>query len=168
MNRFDDDLLTRIIGPGVTGIFCQPMLCLERISDQCTLVATSYDHKRGRFAVVDGKLAPVPEWDFVIHRGDGERVRLHPNQTNKKVSISMIGAPIPIAADGPQALSGLAVPVTNSVATASSADTRGDRAAPPRGDGADWRGWQDWLGAWSTIFRKTATGRYRETERQEQ
>ena len=51
------------------------------------------------------------------------------------------------------------VPATNSVATASSADTRGD--------GADWRGWQDWLGAWSTIFRKTATGRYRETERQE-
>ena len=37
-----------------------------------------------------------------------------------------------------------------------------------RGDGADWRGWQDWLGAWSTIFRKTATGRYREAERQEQ
>ena len=25
LNRFDDDLLTRIIGPGVTGIFCQPM-----------------------------------------------------------------------------------------------------------------------------------------------
>ena len=52
------------------------------------------------------------------------------------------------------------VPATNSVATASSADTRGD--------GADWRGWQDWRGAWSSIFRKTATGRYRETERQEQ
>ena len=147
MNRFDDDTLTRIIGPGVTGIFCQPMLSLEPISDRITLVRTSYDHMRGG----------GPEWDFVIHRGDGERVRLHPNQTNKKVSISMIGAPIPIAADGPQALSGLAVPVTNSVATASSADTRGDRAAPPRGDGADWRGWQDWRGAWSSIFRKTAT-----------
>ena len=24
LNRFDDDTLTRIIGPGVTGIFCQP------------------------------------------------------------------------------------------------------------------------------------------------
>ena len=34
------------------------------------------------------------------------------------------------------------VPATNSVATASSADTRGD--------GADWRGWQDWRGAWSS------------------
>ena len=93
----------------------------------------------------------------------------------------MVGAPIPTAADGPQAGRGLSdfrphargtfqrmlaktyaevVPATNSVATASSADTRGD--------GADWRGWQDWLGAWSTIFRKTATGKYRETERQEQ
>ena len=41
------------------------------------------------------------------------------------------------------------VPATNSEATASSADTRGD--------GADWRGWQDWRGAWSSIFRKTAT-----------
>ena len=155
LNRFDDDTLTRIIGPGVTGIFCQPMLCLKRISDQCTLVESSYDHRRClspcvRFADVDGTPADVAVWDFVIHRGDGERVRLHPNQTNKKVSISMIGAPIPIAADGPQALSGLAVPVTNSVATASSADTRGDRAAPPRGDGVDWRGWQDWWGAWSS------------------
>ena len=53
------------------------------------------------------------------------------------------------------------VPATNSVATASSADTRalaiGDRAPTPRGDGADWRGWQDWRGAWSSTFRKTAT-----------
>ena len=170
LNRFDDDTLTRIIGPGVTGIFCQPMLCLKRISDQCTLVETSYDHKRClspcvRFADVDGTPADVAVWDFVIHRGDGERVRLHPNQTNKKVSISMMGAPIPTAADGPQAGRGLSdgrgtfkrmlakthtevVPATNSVATASSADTRGD--------GADWRGWQDWRGAWSSIFRKTA------------
>ena len=157
MNRFDDDTLTRIIGPGVTGIFCQPMLSLEPISDRITLVRTSYDHKRGG----------GPEWDFVIHRGDGEWVRLHPNQTNKKVSISKIGGfdgtPIPTAADGPQAGRGLSdfrphargtfqrmlaktyaevVPATNSVATASSADTRGD--------GADWRGWQDWRGAWSS------------------
>ena len=155
LNRFDDDTLKRIIGPGVTGIFCQPMLSLEPISDRITLVRTSYDHMRGG----------GPEWDFVIHRGDGERVRLHPNQTNKKVSISMMGAPIPTAADGPQAGRGLSdgrgtfkrmlakthtevVPATNSVATASSADTRGD--------GADWRGWQDWRGAWSSIFRKTA------------
>ena len=174
MNRFDDDTLTRIIGPGVTGIFCQPMGHPG---------APSYDHKREhfakhggvRFADVDGKPADVPVWDFVIHRGDGEWVRLHPNQTSKKVSISMIGGfdgtPIPTAADGPQAGRGLSdfrphargtfkrmlakthaevVPATNSVATASSADTRGDRAAPPRGDGADWRGWQDWRGAWSS------------------
>ena len=164
MNRFDDDTLKRIIGPGVTGILCQPMLSLEPISDRITLVRTSYDHMRGG----------GPEWDFVIHRGDGERVRLHPSQMKKKVEISMMGAPIPTAADGPQAGRGLSdgrgtfkrmlakthtevVPATNSVATASSADTRGDRAAPPRGDGADWRGWQDWRGAWSSIFRKTAT-----------
>ena len=97
MNRFDDDTLTRIIGPGVTGIFCQPMLCLKRISERVTLVETSYDYKRCLSGAGAG-----PVWDFVIHRGDGERVRLHPNQTNKKVSISMMGAPIPTAADGPQ------------------------------------------------------------------
>ena len=208
MNRFDDALLTRIIGPGVTGIFCLPM--------QSMAGASSYDHKREhfakhggvRFADVDGEPPCVPVWDFVIHRGDGERVRLHPNQTNKKVSISMMGAPIPTAADGPQAGRGLsdgrgtyqhmlrqAYPVTPTakcppavaglnilghldsgersnepiyafnrqavtftpkasadppqtvVATASSADTRGD--------GADWRGWQDWRGAWSSLFRTT-------------
>ena len=147
MNRFDDDTLTRIIGPGVTGIFCQPMLCLKRISERVTLVETSYDYKRCLSGAGAG-----PVWDFVIHRGDGERVRLHPNQTNKKVSMSMIGgfdgASIPTAADGPQVGRGLSdgrgtfkrmlakthtevVPAANSVATASSADTRGDRAAPP-------------------------------------
>ena len=167
LNRFDDDTLTRIIGPGVTGIFCLPM--------QSMAGASSYDHKREHFAKHGGvrfaDAAPVPVWDFVIHRGDGEKVRLHPNQTSKKVSISSFGAPIPTAADGPQAGRGLSdfrphargtfqrmlakthtevVPAANSVATASSADTCGDRAAPPRGDGADWRVWQDWRGAWSS------------------
>ena len=158
MDRFDDDTLTRIIGPGVTAIFCQPM---GRPG------ASSYDHKREHFAKhggvrvaeVDGGPPCVPVWDFVIHRGDGEGVRLHPDQTNKKVSFSMMGAPISTAADGPQAGRGLTdgrgtfkrmlanthtddVPVTHSVATASSADTRGD--------GADWRGVQAWRGAWSS------------------
>ena len=31
LNRFDDDTLTRIIGPGVTAIFCQPMQIMEQI-----------------------------------------------------------------------------------------------------------------------------------------
>ena len=143
LNRFDDDTLRRIIGPGVTGIFCQPMLVLTDISERVTLVESSYDHKRCLSGAGAG-----PVWDFVIHRGDGGLVRLHPNQTNKKVSISMMGAPIPTAADGPQAGRGLSdgrgtfkrmlakthtevVPAANSVATASSADTCGDRAAPP-------------------------------------
>ena len=175
MNRLDDATLRRIIGCGVTGIFCQPMEVWDHHGCR-----SSYDHKREhfgkhggvRFADVDGKPADVPVWDFVIHRGDGEWVRLHPNQTNKKVSIAKIGGfdgtPIPTAADGPQAGRGLSdfrphargtfkrmlaktyaevVPATNSVATASSADTRGD--------GADWRGWQDWRGAWSSLFRTT-------------
>ena len=30
LNRFDDDTLTRIIGPGVTAIFCQPMQSMEQ------------------------------------------------------------------------------------------------------------------------------------------
>ena len=106
-----------------------------------------------RFADVDGKPACVPVWDVEIHRGDGEGVRLHPNQTNKKVSISMVGA----LSDGRGTFKRMlakthteVVPATNSVATASSADTRGDRAPAPRGDGADWRGWHDWRGAWSS------------------
>ena len=41
LNRFDDDTLERIIGPGVVGIFCQPMGQPE---------ASSYDHKREHFA----------------------------------------------------------------------------------------------------------------------
>ena len=117
MNRFDDDTLTRIIGPGVTGIFCEPIIQLrpQAGDHKCLLALSSYDHKREHFAKhggvrvadVDGKPAPVPVWDFVIHRCDGERVRLHPNQTHKKVSISMIGEPIPTAADGPKAGRGL-------------------------------------------------------------
>ena len=89
LNRFDDHTLTRIIGPGVTGIFCLPM--------QSMAGASSYDHKREHFAKHGGvrfaDAAPVPVWDFVIHRGDGERVRLHPNQTNKKVSIAWSDTP---------------------------------------------------------------------------
>ena len=41
LNRFDDDTLERIIGPGVVGIFCQPMGQPE---------ASGYDHKREHFA----------------------------------------------------------------------------------------------------------------------
>ena len=104
LNRFDDATLARIIGNGVIGIVCKPIGEPER---------ACYDHQREhfakhggvRFADVDGQPPPVPVWDFVIHRGDGEWVRLHPNQTNKKVSMSMIGgfdgATIPTAADGP-------------------------------------------------------------------
>ena len=55
LNRFDDDLLTRIIGPGVTGIFCQPIGRPQ---------ASSYDHKREHFARHGGvrfaEAAPVP------------------------------------------------------------------------------------------------------------
>ena len=111
------------------------MLCLKDISERVTLVETSY-----------------PVWDFVIHRGDGEWVRLHPNQTHKKVSMSMIGgfdgAPIPTAADGPQAefheqtLHDRQVENLKKERLGFDEDTRGD--------GADWRGWQDWRGAWSS------------------
>ena len=68
--------------------------------------ASSYDHKREhfskngrvRFADVDGKPPCVPVWVFVIHRGDGEAVRLYPNpnQTDGR----MMCVPIPTAADG--------------------------------------------------------------------
>ena len=41
LNRFDDATLTRIIGPGITGIFCKPM---------GNPLAPSYDHRRKHFA----------------------------------------------------------------------------------------------------------------------
>ena len=56
LNRFDDDTLTRIIGPGVTAIFCQPMQSMEQsmagASDiiTCLLASSSYDHKREHIA----------------------------------------------------------------------------------------------------------------------
>ena len=52
MNRFDDVNLRRIIGPGITGIFCKPM---------GNALAPSYDHKRTHvatrvsFADIDGE-----------------------------------------------------------------------------------------------------------------
>ena len=59
LNRFDDDALTRTIGPGVAGIFCQPMGHPG---------APSYDRRREhfakhggvRFADVGGKPQRVP------------------------------------------------------------------------------------------------------------
>ena len=136
LNRFDDVNLRRIIGPGITGIFCKPM---------GNPLARSFDHRRQHFAHrvsfadIDGEPPCIPVWDFVIKRADGEEVRLHPHQTTKKVFLRMIRS----TADGPEPEPEV-VPATNSAATASSADTRGD--------GADWRNsvrWQDWRGSWS-------------------
>ena len=134
LNRFDDVNLRRIIGPGITGIFCKPM---------GNPLARSYDHRRQHFAHrvsfadIDGEPPCIPVWDFVIKRADGEEVRLHPHQTINKVLLSMIRR----TADGPETHTEV-VPSTNTVATASSADSRGD--------GADWRGWQDWRGSCSS------------------
>ena len=130
MNRFDDATLKRIVGPGVAGILCQPM----SISG-----ASTYDHKREHFAK-HGRVRFADVWVFVIHRGDGEAAILYPNpnQTDGR----MMCVPIPTAADGPDTHTEV-VPATHRVATASSADTRGD--------GADWRNsvrWQDWRGSW--------------------
>ena len=56
LHRFDDDTLTRIIGPGVTAIFCQPMQSMEQsmagASDiiTCLLASSSCDHKREHIA----------------------------------------------------------------------------------------------------------------------
>ena len=147
MNRFDDATLTRIVGPGVTAIFCQAM---------GKPGASSYDHKREQFAKHGGgrfaKHADVPLWDFVIHRSDGQAFRLHPSQTKRIISIEHMNAPIITKADAPDAGRGLSdgrgtfrrmLEKTHSegvkghnAAIACSADTRGD--------GADWRGWQDW------------------------
>ena len=41
LNRFDDVNLRRIIGPGITGIFCKPM---------GNPLARSFDHRRQHFA----------------------------------------------------------------------------------------------------------------------
>ena len=55
LNRCDDATLTRIIGPGVTGIFCHPM---------GNPAASSYDHKREHHA----KHCGVPFEDVTAHQ----------------------------------------------------------------------------------------------------
>ena len=88
LNRLDDATLERVIGPGVTSIFCKPI---------GKPGASSYDHKREHhanhggvpFEDVNGAPADVPVWEFVIHRGDGESVRLHPNQTAPTARVCM-------------------------------------------------------------------------------
>lgn len=67
MSRLDDATLKRIIGDGITGIFCQPIPCC--------------DHKRDQFATHGGEhvvpIAHAPVWDVVTHRCDGGRARAH-------------------------------------------------------------------------------------------
>ena len=60
----------------------------------------------------------------------------------------MMGAPIPTAADGPQAEFHEQTLHDRQVE-----NLKKERLGPDedtRGDGADWRGWQDWRGAWSS------------------
>ena len=151
LNRLDDATLERVIGPGVTSIFCKPI---------GKPGASSYDHKRDHhanhggvpFEDVNGAPADCPVWDFVIHRGDGEAIRLHPNQKNRKVTIENMNAPIITAADAPDAGRGLSDgrgTFRRMLARAPSEVVKGHNAAiacsaDTRGGGADWRGWQDW------------------------
>ena len=72
-----NDLLQKLVGPeGITGVWCMPL-------------PDSYDHKRAHAAKKNGLHfadgIQLPIWDFVILRGDGEAVRFHPIQTNRKI-----------------------------------------------------------------------------------
>ena len=68
-------------GGGITSIRCEPL-------------AGSYDHKRHHAAVQESNpfpaCAPVPIWDFVVYNVAGHGFRFHPNQTNRKVSLSHV------------------------------------------------------------------------------
>ena len=79
LNALSDDTLKRVVGDGVTGFVCMPL-------------PESYDQKRHYAANTAGQpyspRAPVPVWDFVAWRSDGTGMRMHPNQTNKKVSMT--------------------------------------------------------------------------------
>ena len=74
-----EETLKRIVGPGIVDFY------LEWLPD-------SKDHERRNaglkhnWGIPDS--APCPVWDFVAIRGDGSLVRLHTNQTNRKVSIA--------------------------------------------------------------------------------
>ena len=77
LNSLSDDLLQKIVGPeGITAVLCMPL-------------PGSYDIKRENAFRKTGKhfdagIRP-PIWDFVLRRGDGAFVRLHPSLTKRKI-----------------------------------------------------------------------------------
>ena len=79
LNGMTEETLERIVGDGIIGITCQP-------------IPNTSDVKRLRAAVKQNRQipegAPVPVWDFVVCRGDGSRVRFHPNLTSKKIDVA--------------------------------------------------------------------------------
>ncbi len=83
----------------------------------------SYDHKRRHAARVGRRPyvsnAPVPVWDFVVDRTDGTRVRFHPDQTRRTISIADM--PFEYERDGPASFSAHLCKATSRAAASSAA-----------------------------------------------
>lgn len=94
LNQMQDDTLKHVIGTGVVSVSCAP-------------ITGSYDWKRQQAAknllgkgvscaaLTFAEEAPVPIWDFLCTRSDGTTLRIHPNQTNTKLSIENYHKPLP-------------------------------------------------------------------------
>ena len=75
LNSLRDDLLQKIVGPeGITAVLCMPL------PDSYDIKRVYAARKTGKH--FDGGIRP-PIWDFVLRRGDGAFVRLHPNLTKR-------------------------------------------------------------------------------------
>ena len=102
LNQMQDETLKRVVGTGIVSVSCAP-------------ITGSHDWKRQQAAknllgkgVTCAALtfatdAPVPIWDFLCTQSDGTMLRIHPNQTNSKLSIENYHKPLPepVAKGGP-------------------------------------------------------------------
>ena len=79
LNALSDDTLQDVVGDGVVGFVCMPILGF-------------LDVKRQTAAKKEGKPYPknatVPVWDFVVTRTDGGKTRIHPDLTKKRCDIA--------------------------------------------------------------------------------
>lgn len=94
LNQMQDNTLKLLVGPGIVSVSCAP-------------ITGSVDGKRRHAAksllgegvtcaaLTFAEEAPVPIWDFLCVQADGTTLRIHPNQTNSKLSIENYNKPLP-------------------------------------------------------------------------
>ena len=84
LNAMEDRTLRHIVGVGVVGIVCMPLL--DSVDGR-----RLHAWRKQKVTVPRG--APVPIWDFVVSRGDGSRITFHPNLTKETVSYKHLTLP---------------------------------------------------------------------------